>query len=333
MSMQTTLNHAEQAATDILKNQLSPTLAFHNYDHTQRVVNGVYAIGLSSQLSQEDLDMVLLAAWFHDTGYRDAYEGHEEKSVLIAKEFLEKEGVSAGLQQQVIACIQATKKGHQPQNLTEQVLIDAGHFAMIEGYCKDLIESLRQELSAIRREEVIERDAAEEYLERILQFQFYTTFGQKVLLPARDKLREKLEKRINKLGKAMDEGLLNSLGVSSAQLKFMKKKLLKAEGIPERGIETMFRLTSKNHLTLSGMADSKANIMITINSLIISIILGSLMQKLDSNEHLIPPTIILLLVTLASLIFAILSLRPNVSDGKFTREDIDNQKTNLLFFW
>ena len=80
------------------------------------------------------------------------------------------------------------------------------------------------------------------------------------------------------------------------------------------------------------MADSKANIMISINSIIMSVVLGSLMQKLDSNDHLIIPTIILLSVNLGALIFAILSLRPNVSAGLFTREDIENQKTNLLFF-
>ena len=56
------------------------------------------------------------------------------------------------------------------------------------------------------------------------------------------------------------------------------------------------------------------------------------MQKLDSNPHLIVPTIILLLVNLGSIIFSILSLRPNVTRGMFTREDIENQRTNLLFF-
>ena len=145
-------------------------------------------------------------------------------------------------------------------------------------------------------------------------------------------LRAKLEKNLNKLQKKIDGELINGLGVTAAELKALKKKLKKAEGRPERGIETMFRLTSKNHIELSGMADIKANIMISVNSIIISIILGSLMQKLDSNTHLIYPTIVLLIVNLFSMIFSILSLRPNVSDGLFTRDDIEKQRTNLLFF-
>jgi hypothetical protein len=185
---------------------------------------------------------------------------------------------------------------------------------------------------AIKNIEQSELDVLQIYLENILKYNFYTSYGQEILLPARDKLKAKLEKRINKITKAIDESLSIDLGVTAAQLKALKKKLQKAEGRPERGIETMFRLTSKNHLELSGMADSKANIMISINSIIISVVLGSLMNKLDTNPHLIYPTVILLAVNLSALVFAILSLRPNISDGKFTRDDIENQRTNLLFF-
>ena len=44
------------------------------------------------------------------------------------------------------------------------------------------------------------------------------------------------------------------------------------------------------------------------------------------------PTYVMLIVNLASIVTAILSTRPNVTSGKFTREDIEQNKTNLLFF-
>lgn len=140
------------------------------------------------------------------------------------------------------------------------------------------------------------------------------------------------KKENEKKDKEVELKLAQDLGISAEELKVLKKKLLKAKSIPEKGIETMFRLTSKNHIELSGMADSKANIMISINTIIISVLLGSLMQKLDSNPHLIPPTIILLIVTLTSIVYSILSLKPNITAGKFNREDIENQDMNLLFF-
>ena len=99
-----------------------------------------------------------------------------------------------------------------------------------------------------------------------------------------------------------------------------------------RGVETMFRLTSKNHLDLSNMADNKANIMISINSIILSVIVSVLIRKLEEYPHLIAPTMIMTVVCLVTIVFAILATRPNVSKGRFTKDDIHNKKTNLLFF-
>jgi hypothetical protein len=53
---------------------------------------------------------------------------------------------------------------------------------------------------------------------------------------------------------------------------------------------------------------------------------------LEDNEYLIIPTVLLVSVCLATMVFAILATRPNISKGKFKREDIKNKRTNLLFF-
>jgi len=96
----------------------------------------------------------------------------------------------------------------------------------------------------------------------------------------------------------------------------------------------MFRVTLNNHTRLSQIADSKANILLSVNAIIISIALSTLIPKLDSptNSHLIIPTFIMLMFSVVSIIFAILSTRPKVSSGTFTRKDIEEKKVNLLFF-
>lgn len=326
------LKNAAQHCTEILNNQLPPEIVWHNLEFTEQVVEMVKLIGAEEQLSEEELERVQIAAWFHDTGYKDTYDEHQQVSQVIAAAFLQEENVPEEKTKQILASLLATKKGHTPQNNVEKVLIDARQGVMVQGDHKEYLKSSKKELLAIKKLEQSEVEGLQNYLERILKYEFHTTYGKETLLSERDKLKGKLEKRLNKLQKAVDANLSNDLGVTMAQLKAMKKKLAKVEGRPERGIETMFRLTSRNHLDLSGMADSKANIMISINSIIMSVVMGSLMSKLDSNEHLYYPTVLLLLVNLASLIYAILSLRPNVSDGKFTRDDIENQRTNLLFF-
>ena len=101
---------------------------------------------------------------------------------------------------------------------------------------------------------------------------------------------------------------------------------------PERGIETMFRITSSNHQRLSDMADNKAHIMITANSIILSVMLSILLRKLEDNPHLVIPTMILLIVCVSSMVFAILSTRPSLPNGIFSEEQLDSKQVNLLFF-
>jgi hypothetical protein len=85
-------------------------------------------------------------------------------------------------------------------------------------------------------------------------------------------------------------------------------------------------------MTLSGMADTKANIMISINSIILSILVSVLIRKFEEYPNLVVPTLIIVVVCLAAIVFSILATRPNVSSGKFTRADIKKKRTNLLFF-
>lgn len=99
-----------------------------------------------------------------------------------------------------------------------------------------------------------------------------------------------------------------------------------------RGIQTMLRLTSDNHLELSGMADGKANILISVNAIIISVILTVLIRRLETDPYLTIPTIIFLSFSVATMVISILTTRPKISQGIFNREDIMNKKTNLLFF-
>ena len=96
----------------------------------------------------------------------------------------------------------------------------------------------------------------------------------------------------------------------------------------------MFRVTLKNHIKLSDIADTKANILLSVSAIILSIALSTLFPKLDkpSNYYLIYPTLIFLFITVVTMVFSILSTRPKVTSGKFTKDDVVQKKVNLLFF-
>jgi hypothetical protein len=111
-----------------------------------------------------------------------------------------------------------------------------------------------------------------------------------------------------------------------------KKGKKKGKAGSDRGIETMFRTSYRTHIDLSGLADNKANIMISINGIMISILLASISPKIDSNPWLMLPTAVLLVGMLSSLVFAILAARPRVTSHVVTLEDVRSDSSNILFF-
>ena len=99
-------------------------------------------------------------------------------------------------------------------------------------------------------------------------------------------------------------------------------------------MDTLFRVTLKNHITLSDIADTKANILLSVNAIILSIALSNLIPKFDNpkNAFLVYPTIIFVTFSVIAIILSVVATRPSITSGKFTKEDIANKKVNLLFF-
>jgi len=125
--------------------------------------------------------------------------------------------------------------------------------------------------------------------------------------------------------KAKDKLLMKELQVDKDELKALKKKLSKIEPRAERGTETLFRLVSKNQYTLNAMIDRKSNILISINALILSIVLGTVLNQLDKDPHLIYPAILILLTNLISIAYAVFATRPELKHGS-------EGSNNLMFY-
>ena len=112
-----------------------------------------------------------------------------------------------------------------------------------------------------------------------------------------------------------------------------KKKKKDSDGLgTSRGIETMFRTAYRTHLDLTALADTKANIMISINGLILSIILASIAPKIDSNNWLLIPTVVVLISCMTAIIYAVLAARPRVNAKEIDLDLVRRNKTNILFF-
>ncbi len=97
-------------------------------------------------------------------------------------------------------------------------------------------------------------------------------------------------------------------------------------------IERLLRVTAGTDHRLSDMADNKAQILITVNSIILSAVISLVLGRLKDVQYLVLPTFILLATSLLTLILAILATRPSLPKGRFSPSDITDKKVNLLFF-
>ncbi|BFP42211.1 hypothetical protein FGF1_30560 [Flavobacteriaceae bacterium GF1] len=98
---------------------------FHNLHHTLTVLEGAGRIGRAEHLTEDELEMVLLAAVFHDLGHIKCYNGHEEVSKRFARKWLSELQYPEDKTTIVLGCIGATKIPQSPKHILEQVVCDA----------------------------------------------------------------------------------------------------------------------------------------------------------------------------------------------------------------
>lgn len=316
----------ESYVKGLFKQHNQTNLIFHNQEHTENVVERVHEIASHYQIPDRDLLELSIAAWFHDTGHLITDPaGHEEKSVALMEEYLKSKTDDEELIKNIAALIRITKFPPSPQSIQEMIICDADtyHFGLED--FKQTNKAMKKEL-VLRNMNTMVMNWERNTLNLLEKHQFYTSYCIDLLQKGKEKNMRRLNKKLNKLeGTNASETLLQP-GDTKNETNKRKNSLL------SRGIQTMLRLTSENHVELSNMADGKASILISVNAIIISVILTVLIRRIEVETHLTIPTFIFLASSLATIIIAIMATRPKISQGNFSREDILNKNTNLLFF-
>jgi Family of unknown function (DUF5706) len=118
---------------------------------------------------------------------------------------------------------------------------------------------------------------------------------------------------------------------AEASAKKEKKKDKEKKKEQGRGVETMYRVTYQNHIALSQLADNKANMLISINGVIISVMIA-IVTRLGEMSWSLLPVVVLVGGSLVSLGFAVVAARPRLGSGRVTLEQVRNGSGNLLFF-
>ena len=119
-------NQARQYAEDRLQYELSPNLLYHGIAHTrEEVVPAVETLAHMEGIKGQSLYLLLTAAWFHDLGFVEQPLYHELISARIAGQVLPSFGYTEENIEIVRWAILATALPQTPNNLLEEILVDA----------------------------------------------------------------------------------------------------------------------------------------------------------------------------------------------------------------
>ena len=347
----------------LFENSHHKKLFYHDLKHTENVVEKATQIAGHYRLNDRDMFLISTASWFHDTGYiADHSAGHEERSVKIASDFLIKHHADEKDIEAIKQIILATEMPQKPVGLLQEIICDADLFHLGTDKFLKISKEVKKDIEELTHHKISGHAWREKNIEFLEQHHYFTDYcrllldeGQKKNL---EKLKSKQEKtadkrhategeieEVHQLIHAYKEGNITMEEVKEETHKDGHKgdhhhkdedqkagAKSKKDEKPERGIETMFRISSGNHQRLSDMADNKAHIMITVNSIILSAIISLVLKSLSSHPQMVVPSILLITVSLLTLTFAILATRPTIPNGLFTPQDVEQKKVNLLFF-
>jgi hypothetical protein len=312
-------------------------LPFHNFSHSTEIISVLKQLSDYYKLDEKARALTEIAAWFSQAGFITADKGNPGmKSVLLAEDFLAGQEIAQEDKDIVTGCVKAALGIKQATTALEQIVSDAvTHYFGTPSF-KELNKLRRKEHELIYPGEKVKKDWVSKSVEMLETHQFYTEYAHSLFDAGKKTNLEKLTNRQQEktaappvLEPAADgQQTIHSMLQSASAREKIKYK----QKDPVRGIEMMFRISSSNNVRVSVMADNKSHIMITVNSIIISVVLGLIVKNIDTHTELIIPSLILLIVNVLTIIYSVLATRPGYNAGVFTQEQVEKKSVNMLFF-
>src|SRR5436190_9522547 len=250
MNYQQLLEQVKHNVSRFFKAHGDQKFVYHSLEHTESVVSNAGQIARHYQLAEKDFFIGMTAAWFHDAGYLSGGSiDHEMRGAGMATKFLKESQVDEETIQAVRQCILATRLPQNPTNLVEQIVCDADlfHFGTDDFSLRNKL--MRKEAESRLGKKISKSDWRKGTIRILETHQFQTEYGRNLLQEKkRQNLKELKQKDaeenknpVQPLAAVTLPGI--SPDIQPAVTSVKKQKIDR----PDRGIETMFRISSSNH--------------------------------------------------------------------------------------
>lgn len=329
--------HAMQVITDFPE-----AIIYHDIDYAHRLIKNIEKISATEGLSEEDTNLAKIVAWSFTTGF-DRLESNFDNGIFEnnltenakrnAKKVLTAEGLEQSETAQVIlTALERINMPRVPVTPIEKVVCDSITADLVCKGDDSILKKIYQEI-LLHDVNLSKSNWYDVIINMSSLAALYTEYGKKEIAPKLDEVIESVKQEQKSIENATKKIITKELEISDKELKKLKKRVKNMKGRDDRAIQTLMRTTSKNHYTLNEMVDRKANIMITVNSIILSLVISGVIgrSQLEHPIHYLPVAM-LALTSISSIVFAILSILPNRTQGTFSEEEIRGKQGNLLYF-
>jgi putative nucleotidyltransferase with HDIG domain len=151
---------------------------YHTIEHTVRVADVCFALAQAMKLGDEEVELILIAAWFHDAGYCVSREKHERHSAEIARAFLVKQGFAENRIEFVESLILCTDRKLEPGSDAMRILRDAGLHYIGKPYFIELSKKLRVEWTELDRHSFTDKEWLDTNIRFFESHQWHTQFAR-----------------------------------------------------------------------------------------------------------------------------------------------------------
>lgn len=328
-------------AMEIISN-FPEAIVYHDIDYAHRLIKNVERISDIENLSEEDKNIAITVAWAFTTGFdrlksnfgNGIFENNlTENAQRNAKDLFIKLNINeTELTDKIIVALERINMPRIPETQIEKVVCDGITADLVCRGDDTILKKIYQEI-LLHDVNLSKSNWYDVIINMSSRVELHTSYGKNEIAPKLNAVIESVKQEQKSILDATKKVITKELEISDKELKKLKKRVKNMKGRDDRAIQTLMRTTSKNHYTLNEMVDRKANIMITVNSIILSLVISGIIgrSELQHPIHYLPVAM-LALTSISSIVFAILSILPNRTQGTFSEEEIRGKQGNLLYF-
>ncbi len=198
----TLIKDVQEYVLDLLSKNLSDDITYHSIQHTKEVVRSVNEIAEEEKFNSDEVEIVNIAAWFHDVGYTVNALEHEKYGASMCKTFLQKLDYPEERIDLIEGCILATQMPQSPTNALEKAMCDADlmHLADKDYFRK--ADLLHKEIEKTKLCTIPEKEWMQMNQDFLNSHCFFTDYAHKTYTAAVKENLRKVRERLKKWQKA-----------------------------------------------------------------------------------------------------------------------------------